>query len=93
MKTPMKPNNYFYFLVTIIALLAVPQLMAGHNDNRYNNYTSNIIDVDVVGDYGRHYKQYAVNSNKYNVERAYLEAKDGKSYGIKCVITLTKELA
>lgn len=78
----IKPNNYFYFLLSLVALFAVPQLMAGHNDYRYTN-NHNIVDIDVVSDYGRQFKQYPVNSRNTSVQRAYLEAKDGKSYGIK----------
>ena len=77
-----KPNNYFYFLISLIALFAVPQLMAGHDDYRYTN-NRHIVDIDVVSDYGRHFKQYPVNNRNKFVQRAYLEAKDGKSYGIK----------
>ena len=77
-----KPNNYFYFLLSLVALFAVPQLMAEHNDYRYTN-NQNIVDIDVVSDYGRQLKQYPVNNRNSSVQRAYLEAKDGKSYGIK----------
>lgn len=77
-----KPNNYFYFLLSLVALFAVPQLMAGQNDYRYTS-NRNIVDIDVISDYGRHFKQYPVNSRNSIVQRAYLEAKDGKSYGIK----------
>ena len=84
MNNKFKPNNYFYLLLTLVALFAVPQLMAEHSDSRYSNRNnSSIVDIDIVNDYGRQYKQYAINSNQYKVERAYLEAKDGKSYGIK----------
>jgi len=79
-----KPNNYFYLFLSLIALFSVPQLMASDYDYGYaysNN--PNIVDIDVVSDYGRHFKQYPVNSRKRSVKRSYLEAKDGKSYGIK----------
>ncbi len=56
--------------------------MAGHDDYRYTN-NRNIVDIDVVSDYGRQFKQYPVNNRNTSVQRAYLEAKDGKSYGIK----------
>jgi len=84
MKNKLKPNNYFYLLITLIALFAVPQLMAGHDNVSYGDrYAGNIIDIDIVNNYGRQFKQYPVNSNQYNIERAYLEAKDGQAYGIK----------
>ena len=78
----IKPNNYFYFLISLIALFAVPQLMAGQYDYPYA-HNRNIVDIDVVSDYGRLFKQYPVNNYNTSVQRAYLEAKDGKSYGIK----------
>jgi len=77
MKIKFKPNNYFYLLLSLVALSVVPQAMANHD------YSNSMIDIDIVNDYGRQFKQYPVDSHKYNVERAYLEAKDGKAYGIR----------
>jgi len=82
MKTKFKTNNYFILLLTLIALFGIPQVLAGQNDYRYYQHR-NIVDIDVVSDYGRQFKQYPINSHKASVQRAYLEAKDGKSYGIK----------
>lgn len=84
MKTQIKTNNYFYLLLTLIALFLAPQAFAEHNDDyRYgNSYNRDLIDVNIVNDRGRQFNQYPVSSNKNNVARAYLEASDGKSYGI-----------
>lgn len=84
MKNKLKPNNYFYLLMALIAIFAVPQVMANHENSHYGSrYDANIIDIDVVNNYGHQFRQYPVNSKQYNVERAYLEAKDGQAYGIK----------
>ncbi|MBT8142535.1 MAG: hypothetical protein HKN88_02430 [Gammaproteobacteria bacterium] len=84
MKTPNKVNNYFIVLLTLIAVFAVPQLMAGHDNDRIAYpHAGKLVDVQVVNDYGRRFKKYPINSGQYSVKRAYLEAKDGKSYGIR----------
>jgi len=42
-----------------------------------------MIDIDIVDEYGRRFKEYPTHSDSYDIKRAYLEAKDGKAYGIK----------
>lgn len=72
-------KNYLALMATLFAFVAAPQTFAGD----YGYYNRSVVDIDIVDDYGRRFKEYPTQSQSYDIKRAYLEAKDGKSYGIK----------
>ena len=78
----MTPLTSHKFLQLLSLILLLSSFNAAYAD-RWRHNTNSPISIDITDDSGRHLNQYPANSNRYQTQRAYLEAQKGKRYQLR----------